>query len=273
MSSRLLNLRRADACCVCDTPLAAGTRAHWNAARRVVTCISCHDKTPVGHAARIAQRSAFDRGRAGASAQREHLRRQRGREARTRNSHPWIGELLLALRGTPQHERAFAQGSHGERAVGDSLDRRTAKSGTIVLHDRRMPGGHGNIDHIAVAPSGVYVIDAKAVRGKVRVSRPLLGKPRLLVAGRDRTKFAHGLDRQVAAVRAALARLGRADVAVEGVLCFTKADLPLLGSAPIRGHRLHYRRALERKLNRPGPLDGEAIDVLARGLAAEFPRA
>jgi hypothetical protein len=273
MSSRVLNLRRADACSVCGTPLAAGTRAHWNAARRVVTCMSCHDKTPVGHAARISQRAALDRGHAGASAEREHLRRRRHREARTRSGHPWIGDILLGLRGTPQHERAFAQGSRGERDVGDSLDRRTAKSGAIVLHDRRMPGGYGNIDHLAVAPSGVYVIDAKAVRGKVRISRPLFGKPKLLVGGRNRTKFADGLDRQVGAVRDALGAAGRSDVPVTGVLCFTKADLPLLGGARIRGHRLQYRRALTRKLNRTGPLDRDAIDALAHQLAAAFPRA
>lgn len=273
MSSRLLNLRRADACCVCGAPLAAGTRAHWNAARRVVTCVSCHDKTPVAHAARIAQRSTLDRGRAGASAEREFLRRRRNREARTRSSHPRVGGLLLALRGRPQHERAFAQGSRGERRVGELLDRRTERSGTVILHDRRMPGGYGNIDHLAIAPRGVYVIDAKAVNGRVRVSRPLFGGPKLLVAGHDRTKFADGLDRQVAAVRDALAAIGRPDISVSGVLCFTKADLPLLGGQQIRGHRLHYGRALTRKLNRRGPLTSEKIGALADELGRAFPRA
>ncbi len=36
-----------------------------------------------------------------------------------------------------------------------------------------MPGGHGNIDHLAVAPTGVFVIDAKDIKGKVRVANPL----------------------------------------------------------------------------------------------------
>jgi len=39
-------------------------------------------------------------------------------------------------------------------------------------------------------------------RGEVRVERPWLGKPKLVVNGRDRTKIVDGLDRQVAAVRA-----------------------------------------------------------------------
>lgn len=189
------------------------------------------------------------------------------------NRHPYVGTVLLALRRIPQHERAFAQGSHGEQRVGDALDRRTAKSGTLILHDRRMPGGYGNVDHLAVAPAGVYVIDTKAVNGKVRVSRPLFGEPKLLVAGRDRLKLVDGLDRQVAAVRGALDAIGRSDVPVTGVLCFTKADLPLIGGSQIRGHRLHYTHALARRLNRRGPLAKDQIDVLARELGTAFPRA
>jgi hypothetical protein len=32
-----------------------------------------------------------------------------------------------------------------------------------------MPGGRGDIDHIAIAQSGIYVINAKALAGPVRV--------------------------------------------------------------------------------------------------------
>lgn len=272
MSSRVLNLRRADECCVCGAWLSAGTRAHWNAARRVVTCMSCLEHSPAGVAARI-RRRGLDAGLAGASAEREHLRRRRNREARTRRRHPHVGGLLLTLRGAPQSERAFGRGADGEREVGRSLERRTANSATVILHDRRMPGGRGNIDHLAIAPSGVYVVDAKAVNGRVRVTHPLFGRPKLIVAGRDRTKLVDGLDRQVAAVRAALVGLDRRDVRVHGVLCFTKADLPLLGRSHIGRHRLHYSAALARKLTRGGPLTREAIDALAHALASAFPRA
>jgi hypothetical protein len=136
-----------------------------------------------------------------------------------------------------------------------------------------MPNGRGNIDHLAIAPSGVYVIDAKNISGKVRVSRPLFGAAKLLVKGSDRSRLVDGLDRQVAAVRQALDRLGHADIAVVGVFCFTKADLPLVGRSEIRGHRLHYVPRLARKLNRSGSLDAEAISALASALASEFPSA
>ena len=58
-----------------------------------------------------------------------------------------------------------------------------------VLHDRRMPDGAGNIDHVAVAASRVYVIDAKRYRGKIEIRRPLFGEPKLTIAGRDRTRL------------------------------------------------------------------------------------
>ncbi len=214
----------------------------------------------------------IDCGRPGASVEREYHRRRRNREARVRRSHPRIGGLLLALRGAPRHEVSFRQGGRGERAVARSLERRTARGPAVILHDRRMPGGYGNIDHLAIAPRGVFVIDAKAIRGKVRISRPLLSKPRLLVRGRSRPKLLSGLDRQVDAVRRALASSGHAAVPVEGVLCFTEAELPLLGRE-IAGHRLLYCRGLARKLNRTGPLSAEAIETLARALAGVFPAA
>jgi len=114
------------------------------------------------------------------------------------------------------------------------------------------------------------VIDTKAIRGRVRVSRPLFGRARLLVGGRDRGHLVNGLDRQVAAVRAELALSGRGDVPLQGAFCFTKAELPLFGSSEIGGHRLCSERSLGRRLNAKGALEGEAIDVLARALASSF---
>jgi Nuclease-related domain len=215
----------------------------------------------------------LDRGTPGASAAREHERRRRSREARIRSRHPLIGGLLLAIAGAPAHETAWATGGHGEQSVARGLERRTASGAAILLHDRRMPGGYGNIDHLAVAPRGVFVIDTKAIRGRMRVSRPLFGRARLLVKGRDRTPLVNSLDRQVAAVRSALARNGRGDVPVQGAFCFTKAELPLFGSSEIRGHRLCSERSLSRRLNAKGALGREAIDALARSLASSFPPA
>jgi hypothetical protein len=290
MPSRVMTLRRDDVCRVCGTAVPAGTSAYWDADARTVTCLTClhiaadaslvpqpaqHNSRSEPQIAAPEPRTELDRGHAGASAAREYRRRQANREARTRRRHPWIGGAMLALSTPPQHERAWASGARGEESVARSLERRTAGGPVVILHDRRMPAGHGhaNIDHLAVAPRGVFVIDAKAIHGKVRVSTPLLGEAKLIVAGRARTKQLDGLDRQVAAVREALAEAGRGDVPVSGVLCFTKADLPLLGSTEIRGHRLHHCRGTARKLNRSGPLTPDAIASIARQLAIAFPSA
>ncbi len=118
----------------------------------------------------------------------------------------------------------------------------------IVLHDRRGSRRRGNVDHIVIAPTGVYVIDAKAWHGKVAA---LFGRQKLLIAGRDRTSLIDGLDRQVEVVRATLDD-NHGDVAVRGVLCFTRAELPLVRTLTIRSHLLLYRKALAKRINQEG---------------------
>jgi hypothetical protein len=155
----------------------------------------------------------FDPGKAGGGARREHERRKARRETRTREDHPHIGGLLLKLQEAPQSEKAWETGAIGEEAVAAHLASRCPD--VIVLHDRRMPGSQANIDHIAIAPSGVLVIDAKRYKGKIGVRRPLFGDAKLVVRGRDKTKLVEGLRRQVDAVRAGLEAVGH-DLPVGG---------------------------------------------------------
>ena len=81
-------------------------------------------------------------------------------EARTREAHPHLGGLLVAIQQAPQHETAWARGADGEARVAAALEKHL-DSHTVVLHDRSIPGTRANIDHIAIAPSGAWVIDAK----------------------------------------------------------------------------------------------------------------
>lgn len=269
----MLKLRRADTCVACKVSLPVGTHAHWDAATRTVACITCSRPQPQPAPVSAPAPAELDHGRAGDSVAREYERRRRNREARTRADHPLLGGLLLAVREAPQHETAFRRGELGEKAVAASLTKRTADGPSIVLHDRRMPRGRGNVDHVAISPTGVFVIDAKHYCGKVCVERSWFAEPKLLIAGRDRTKLIAGLDRQVTAVRDTLADHGHFDVAVQGVLCFTTAELPLLGTLTFDGHLLIYRKALAKRLNTDGPLPSPTIDALARVLADAFPPA
>ena len=164
--------------------------------------------------------------------------------------------------------------SRGELVVAAYLERRIGRAPTILLHDRRMPRGHGNIDHLAVAPTGVFVIDAKRYRGKVGAADRGFKGERLFVNGRDRTKIVDGLDRQVKVVRQALSDLGQDEVSVQGVLCFVRRNFVLgEGKQTVRGHLLLRPRPLARRLTAKGPLNREAIEALAHALAAVLPSA
>ena len=264
--ARALKLRRPDSCTVCGRVLAAGTLGWWDPAKGEVSCLTCHDPIEPNP-------DELDLGEPGGSIRREYERRKRIREARVRTAHPRIGRLVLALNGEPQDQRAFQLGDLGEKAVAEALEKHTAGSSILILRNRRLPGGRGDIDFVATAASGVYVIDAKAVKGKVRVEKPWFGQPRLRVAGRDRTRFIDGLDRQVAAVRDALGADLSETVPVQGVLCFTEADLPRLKTLTMRGHVLLYRKGLVARVTAPGPLALEGIDRVARRLAIALPRA
>lgn len=236
-----------------------------------MTCDKCFAAAPAEDSQ--ASPAPLERGEPGGSLAREYERRKSNREARTREAHPHIGDLLLKLGEAPQHETSFKTGDRGEKAVASSLEQRTSGSPVLLLHNRRMPGGRGDIDHIAITPTGVFVIDAKGIKGKVRVARPLFGAEKLIVKGRDRTKLIDGLDRQVAAVKGTLEAGGHPGLSVQGVLCFTQADLPLLGTVKIRGHLLLYRKALAKRLRREGSLELEAIEAAARALAEALPPA
>lgn len=237
-----------------------------------------------------------DWGVAGASAQRQYDAQQRRRRARLRAHWLWIvgASLLGAVAGgaftaathargvtfvligaavpvlrllpTPQHIDAWRSGAVGERAVGARLDA-LRPAGVFVLHDRRVPGKRTNIDHIAVAASGVFVIDTKNVIGKVTPTRT-----GLQVAGWRRDEMIAGVHRQVAVVRHALADQAVDPETVRGVLCFTRADLPWLRASP-GGVSLLYPRGLARVLRRPGPFTPDQVRHLATVLAERLPAA
>lgn len=217
-----------------------------------------------------------DSGVAGASAQREHERRATKREQRIRANHPRLGGLILAVTDDPQSTRAWDSGAVGERTVARSLTK-WANDYVLVLHDRRIPRSKANIDHIAVAPTGVYVIDAKRYKGRpdYRVQGGIL-RPRtttLFVDGRDRTKLLDGVRRQIAVVRGALAAT-HPHVPVRGMLCFVDATWPLVGgSFSIDGIDILWPRRAAQVLNRDGPMSDEEITAVHHLLAAALPKA
>lgn len=267
MAAQQRKLRRSDACTSCGVALAAGVVASWDRESQTVTCLSCL-KRPNASAVVDLSPSRADINLPGASLRREHERRSSNHEQRVREAHPHIGGLLLALNGEPQHTTAFRTGEQGEIAVATTIQNAVEKVDGFVLHNRRMPRGRGDIDHIAITASGVYVIDAKAVTGSVEVRRRWSKPPQLFIGGRDCTKYLDGLDRQIETVHDALQDGDLGSVPIQAVLCFTRADLPLLRTVEVRGHLLVYRKALAKRLTSSGPVKHEHCASAAATLAA-----
>lgn len=203
----------------------------------------------------------------GASARDEHARRKASRERRAREKNPHIAGLL-AWQDEPQHQKAWARGAAGEAQVAQLLAK-YLDDDVIALHDRRIPGSRANIDHIVVAPSGVWVIDTKRYTGKATIDRPLLGKPRLVINGRDKTELIDRLDRQVVLVRTATQQIAP-ETPTRGALCFVDTELPLIRTLTLSGYPLLYPRALAKRINRAGPTGDGTVSAMATALASIF---
>jgi hypothetical protein len=256
-AARLIRLRYPTRCSVCGTHLPPRSEARWDKSARVATCRACVE----------------GRGTPGASAARENQRRRERREQRARDRFGRLGGVYLALTDEPQATKSWERGSQGERALGRYLETLHDSESIVVLHDRRIPGTRANVDHIAIAPTGVHVIDAKNYSGKVErvdVGGLLSTEWQLRVGGRDCTNLVNGLHKQVAAVRSSLA--GELDVEVHAVMCFTCAEWSLFARPfEVGGVWIGWAKALGKRLQAPGPLDPDAAQLVAQRLAAALP--
>lgn len=241
----------------------------------------CTDLPQVEPIAPVAPVSADATDTAGASAQNEYHRRSE-RELATKHQkvaddaqwrqqikaeRPVMGRVATALTAKPritqesQATAAWKVGAEGERRVGEVLQ---GVRGIEVLHDRLIPGSRANIDHLVVGPSGVFVIDAKKYTGKLEVRDKgglFRHDPHLYVNGRDRTKTADGVLRQVKVVRTALGD-DFADVQIRGVLCFIGAKWPLMKHPHrVNGVVVVWPKGLPKVVTASGALDDRVADV------------
>lgn len=146
----------------------------------------------------------------------------------------------------------------------------------VTLHDRLRPGTTANIDHLAVAPSGVWVIDAKRYKGLVAhkdVGGWFSSDSRLYVGRRDCTKLAVAMSKQVAAVRTALGH-DWTEVPVRPLLCFVDAEWPWFAKPfELRGVVVTWPRAARELLVRSGPCLPATVGLIAARLEERLPPA
>jgi hypothetical protein len=165
-------------------------------------------------------------------------------------------------------ERAYEKGAEGELRLGTRLNAAaTARGGCWVLHDLVVPGARANIDHLVIGPAGVTVIDAKAWDGKVWVGRIGLGRGRSA-----HPKAIDGMSRQINRVHTVLAKAGRDDVPVEGVICMVNDNdgIPAHGFGEIQGVKVGRPATVEDHALRSGSCDVLTVEAVHRILAAGF---
>jgi hypothetical protein len=265
-SPKRLPIRYPGECVVCRRALAAGEEALWDRGSRTLTCLRCSSLSA----------PEVTEGEAGASAQREYERRHAKREEYARERLGTLGVLLARVVDEPQTTRVWRQGARGELRTAQRLAKHLEGHGVRLLHDRWVPGhGSANIDHIAVGPAGVLVIDSKNHAGKVKTDwrRGLFapGRRVLLINGRDKTRLIDGLERQVGYVRDALADSG---VEVRGAVCFPNVDgLPLFSHLSVRDIAIDGPKSIAKLARRPGALTSDRIEQLWQRLGRAFPPA
>ncbi len=181
---------------------------------------------------------------------------------RARERYGPLGAGMAWLVGDPQSTSAWRRGAEGEEKVAHRLEKHLRGKQVELLHDRLLPGSRqANIDHVAVGPGGVTVIDSKNLAGKVRLqSTGGLFSQRtttLRVGGSNRTKLVRGVERQAEAVRSLL-QTASIHVEVRAALCMASTDgLPLLGRLELDGVLIAGPAAVAKLAARAGTL-GEA---------------
>lgn len=257
-------------CSRCGRSLVPGTPAIWERSTKSIRCVVCPDGATSAEQQNLA---SIDAGLAGASARREHLRRVAKREAKVRQKlGNRLGSIVFKLTNEPHTTRAWAIGAAGEEKLALEL---ANVPGIQILNDLRVPRNRGNIDHLVVAPAGVFVVDAKNFRGEIRIRNRgsiFRSDPGLFVGRRDCTKLAEGLGWQVAAVMDAVKAIGVEPLPyVTPVLCFVDGEWPLLRpSSEFAGVRLESQRSIRKLLTAGSILDADAVISCTRTFGAAF---
>jgi hypothetical protein len=190
---KTMRLRYAGDCAGCGTRIEKGERAHYLKVVRVIRCLPC-GPSGTREPTAAAGRSADD-------------------EARRASER---AEALSARQAAAERKAAaFAAGAEGERRVAEALAPLSA-AGYVLLHDRAA-GPRANLDHLAIGPSGVWLVDAKHWSGTVTADGHELRQD-----GRKRTRLLETATQQRQLVERILEGTGLAPP-VWGVLAFTAA--------------------------------------------------
>ncbi|NVJ03098.1 NERD domain-containing protein [Myxococcus sp. AM009] len=159
-------------------------------------------------------------------------------------------------------ERAWRRGADGEELVGELLEQ-LRPHGWHVEHDVRVGQRGANLDHLVIGPPGVFVLNTKAVRGKVWVGGPVV------MVGHYRTDFVENLDAEAQRVRRCLTEAtGRSALWVQGLLVFVHQQ-PVVKRSPRYVAVLHHSELVRGLLAQPAKLSPNEVEELVRAARRE----
>lgn len=275
MALKQMALKYAGVCRSCSVELPARTTAIYDSEAKNVLCLDCRDRDrtadPLGF---LPPPQPIDTGVAGAGPQAEYDRRTAKRQAELDAIPGFRGKIVRAFDTEPQSTTAWRQGAEGERRLAAALEAGLAPP-SVVLHSRKVPKTRGDIDHLVIASSGVWIVDAKNYTGKPELRDVGSWRSpdfRLYVNGRNQTKHVENFDWQVAAVRAVLDPMGFGDVPMHPTLLFTQWKKGLFERPlELRGVRAMWTKRLIELVNEQGPLSDDVIRSIATQLSAKLP--
>ena len=241
------SLRYGGTCDSCGTKIEVRATGWHNPDLKKVRCVACG---PPADGVSADESQAMSPDPIGGSAAL--------REARSRHDHKWV------------------KGAAGEYLMDQSLHNRLSKD-AVILTDRQIPRTTANIDHIVVAPSGVWIIDTKTWKGRIeyKARSPLGVDNRLYVGGKDRTSVVEAMYAMVIPVAQAI---GDRSVPVHPALVFIDGDwataaLPrFMMNRPFQHLNVWITppKILAKMINDAGPLDLKTVQTLGAKLDRLF---
>ena len=266
---KLITAKRISVCEVCARKVPVGSPIYWSRARSVIRCESDKPIDATGTDGAVV-------GVAGGSARRQYKSKAEWDEDTVISRFPKMGRFLNLLNDDPQSTMAWKQGAVGEEAAGALLAQLAQQNGWVLLNDRRIRGSKANIDHIFITDKTVFVIDEKNYRGLVSVEYESLfsRKEILKIDGKDRTKLAVGVRKQVDLVRNVLEGASDVSLEVQGVLAFFGADWPLISPPKeIMDIKINSRKGLADLIQKHSSETTVDIKKIAGILIKSFPAA
>ena len=188
-----------------------------------------------------------------------------------------IGGSSALREGRSRRDPKWTKGAAGEYLMDLSLHKHVNEP-AVILTDRLVWGTQSNVDHIVVAPSGVWIIDSKTWKGRIeyKSSSMFSTEKRLFVGGKDRTSTVEAIFKLVITIAQVI---GDKAVPIQPALVFIDGEWSDAATARIVTNRpyqhltvwIAWPKAIWKKVNEPGPLNGGEVRRIAELLDSRLP--